>query len=153
MSGFLTFMDRYRDEAACIAALAELRWPNGFVCAGCAGRLAYQLATRPRVFECAGCGRQHSVTAGTVFHRTRTPLRKWFAAAWLIGQDKRGVSALFLARELALRYDTAWLMAHKLRHGLSEDPARLLRGFLEADETFIGGRGRSDKSRTQHGQP
>ena len=49
-----------------------------------------------------------------------TPLRKWFAAAWLIGQDKRAVSALFLARELALRYDTAWLMAHKLRHGLSE---------------------------------
>jgi hypothetical protein len=50
------------------------------------------------------------------------PLRKWFAAAWQIGQDKRGVSALFLARELALRYDTAWLMAHKLRHGLSERP-------------------------------
>src|SRR6266849_6232330 len=72
MSGFLTFMDRYRDEAACIAALAELRWPNGFICAGCAGRLAYQLAARPRVFECADCGRQHSVTAGTVFHRTRT---------------------------------------------------------------------------------
>jgi hypothetical protein len=47
MSGFLTFMDRYRDEAACIAALAELRWPNGFICVGCAGRLAYQLAARP----------------------------------------------------------------------------------------------------------
>jgi hypothetical protein len=64
------------------------------------------------------------VTAATVLHhtRTRTPLRKWFAAAWLIGQDKRGVSALFLARALALRYDTAWLMAHKLRHGLSERP-------------------------------
>src|SRR6516162_9376090 len=51
ISGFLTFMDRYRDEAACIAALAELRWPNGFICAGCVGRLAYQLAARPRVFD------------------------------------------------------------------------------------------------------
>ena len=110
VSGFLTFMDRYRDEAACIAALAQLRWPKGFICAGCAGRLAYQLAARPRVFECADCGRQDSVTAETVFHRIRTPLRKWFAAAWLIGQDKRGVSALFLARELALRYDTAQLV-------------------------------------------
>src|SRR6516164_7353483 len=70
MSGFLTFMDRYRDEAACIAALAELRWPNGFICAGWRG---YQLAARPRVFECADCGRQHSVTAGTVFHRTLQP--------------------------------------------------------------------------------
>src|SRR3979411_719032 len=139
MSGFLTFMDRYRDEAACIAALSDLAIPNGFVCAGCAGRLAYQLATRPRVFECAGCGRQHSVTAGTVFHRTRTPLRKWFAAAWLIGQDQRGVSALFLARELALRYDTAWLMAHKLRHVLSERPEYPLEGLIEIDESYYGG--------------
>ena len=144
VSGFLTFMDRYRDEAACIAALAELRWPNGFICAGCAGRLAYQLTCRPRVFECAGCGRQHSVTAGTVFHRTRTPLRKWFAAAWLIGQDKRGVSALFLARELALRYDTAWLMAHKLRHALSERPEFPLDGLLEIDESYYGGRGKRE---------
>ena len=144
MSGFLTFMDRYRDEAACIAALAELRWPNGFICGGCAGRLAYQLAARPRVFECADCGRQHSVTAATVLHRTRTPLRKWFAAAWLIGQDKRGVSALFLARELALRYETAWLMAHKLRHGLSERPEYPLDGLIEIDESYYGGRGKPE---------
>ena len=144
MSGFLTFMDRYRDEAACIAALAKLRWPNGFICAGCAGRLAYQLAARPRVFECADCGRQHSVTAATVLHRTRTPLRKWFAAAWLIGQDKRGVSALFLARELALRYETAWLMAHKLRHGLSERPEYPLDGLIEIDESYYGGRGKPE---------
>src|SRR6516165_9865839 len=144
MSGFLTFIDRYRDEAACIAALAELRWPNGFTCVGCAGRLAYQLAARLRVFECADCGRQHSVTAGTVVDRTRTPLRKWFAAAWLIGQDKRGVSALFLARELALRYDTAWLMAHKLRRGLSERPEYPLDGLIEIDESYYGGRGKPE---------
>jgi hypothetical protein len=80
----------------------------------------------------------------TVFHRTRTPLRKWFAAAWLIGQDKRGVSALFLARELALRYDTAWLMAHKLRHGLSERPEYPLDGLIEIDESYYGGRGKPE---------
>jgi transposase-like protein len=142
MSGFLEFMDGYRDEAACIASLARLRWPAGFLCAGCAGRTAYQHSGRPRVFECAGCGRQHSATAGTVFHRTRTPLRKWFAAAWLMAQDKRGVSALFLARELALRYDTAWLMAHKLRHALSERPEYPLDGLLEIDESYYGGRGK-----------
>jgi hypothetical protein len=142
MSGFIAFLDRYRDEAACIAALAQWRWPSGFVCVGCAGRAAYQLASRPRVFECAGCGRQHSVTAGTVFHRTRTPLRKWFAAAWLLGQDKRGVSALFLSRELALRYDTAWLMAHKLRHVLSERSEYRLDGLIEIDESYYGGRGK-----------
>jgi transposase-like protein len=144
MSGLLAFMDGYRDEAACIAALAQWRWPEGFLCIGCGGRRAYQLAARPRVFECAGCGRQHSVTAGTVFHRTRTPLRKWFAAAWLMAQDKRGVSALFLARELALRYDTAWLMAHKLRHALSERPEYLLDGLVEIDESYYGGRGKPE---------
>jgi transposase-like protein len=144
MSGFLTFMDRYRDEAACIEALAQWRWPEGFVCAGCAELRACQLSSRPRVFECAGCGRQHSVTAGTVFHRTRTPLRKWFAAAWLMAQDKRGVSALFLARELALRYDTAWLIAHKLRHGLSERAEYPLDGLLEIDESYYGGRGKPE---------
>ncbi len=66
---------------------------------------------------------------------------KWFLAAYLMGRDKRGVSAKFLQRELVVAYQTAWTMAHKLRHGLSEDPTRPLRGFLEADETFIGGRG------------
>ena len=81
------------------------------------------------------------VTAGTVFHRTRTDLAKWFLAADLMGRDKRGVSVKFLRRELGVAYQTAWTMAHKLRQGLNEDPARPLRGFLEADETFIGGRG------------
>jgi transposase-like protein len=62
-------------------------------------------------------------------------------AAYLLGNDKRGVSAKFLQRELDVCYPTAWTMAHKLRHGLSEDPAQPIGGFLEADETFIGGRG------------
>jgi hypothetical protein len=59
--------------------------------------------------------------------------------AWLIGQDKRGVSALFLARELALRYDTPWLMAHKLRDGLSERPEYSLDGLIEIDESYYDG--------------
>src|SRR5207302_9814679 len=116
-------------------------WPGGFVCSGCGGRQAWRLKARPRIYECGTCHRQESVTAGTVFHRTRTDLSKWFVAAYLMGRDKRGVSAKFLQRELGVAYQTAWTMAHKLRHGLSEDPARPLRGFLEADETFIGGRG------------
>lgn len=144
MKGLVAFLDRYRDEAACIAAVAKLRWPEGFACGGCDGRRAYQLAARPRVFECAGCGRQESVTAGTIFHRTRTPLRTWFIAAWLMAQDKRGVSALFLSRELDLRYETAWLMAQKLRHALSESADRRLAGLVEVDETYYGGRGKPE---------
>lgn len=141
MAGLLDFAVRFGTEERCIEHLAGLRWPGGFVCSGCGGRVAWRLKARPRVYECGRCHRQESVTAGTVFHRTRTDLMKWFLAAYLMGRDKRGVSAKFLQRELAVAYQTAWTMAHKLRHGLSEDPTRLLRGLLEADETFIGGRG------------
>jgi transposase-like protein len=141
MAGLLEFAARFGTEVRCIEHLAGLRWPGGFVCAGCGGRQAWRLKARPRVYECVACHRQESVTAGTVFHRTRTDLAKWFLAAYLMARDKRGVSAKFLQRELAVAYQTAWTMAHKLRHGLSEDRACSLRGFLEADETFIGGRG------------
>ena len=141
MGGLLEFVARFGTEERCIEHLAGLHWPGGFVCAECGGREAWRLKTRPRVYEGSKCHRQASVTAGTVFHRTRTDLAKWFLAAYLMGRDKRGVSAKFLQRELGGAYQTAWTIAHKLRHGLNEDPAHRLHGFLEADETFIGGRG------------
>ena len=141
MTGFLAFCDKYKDEPTCIQALADLKWPDGFTCDKCQGRKAYHLASRPRLYECSACGHQHSVTAGTIFHKTRTDLRIWFMAAYLIGHDKRGVSAMFIHREFAIRYDTAWLMCHKLRHALTDDsPDFLLDDFVEVDEAFYGGR-------------
>src|SRR5271168_4567675 len=141
MAGLLEFAARFGTAERCIEHLAELRWPDGFVCSGCGGRAGGLAAEGTSAGLGGTCHRQESVTAGTVFHRTRTDLSKWFVAAYLMGRDKRGVSAKFLQRELGVAYQTAWTMAHKLRHGLSEDPARPLRGLLEADETFIGGRG------------
>lgn len=141
MGGLLDFVARFGTEEQCIEHLATLRWPGGYVCPRCDGRTAWRLKARPRIYECSACHHQESVTAGTVFHRTRTELPKWFLAAYFIGRDKRGVSAKFLERELDVAYQTAWTIAHKLRHGLSEDPARPIAGFLEADETYIGGRG------------
>ena len=103
MAGLLAFAARFATEEGCIEHLADLRWPGGFVCSGCGGREAWRLKARPRVYECAKCHRQASVAAGTVFHRTRTDLSKWFLAAYLMGRDKRGVSAKFLQRELGWR--------------------------------------------------
>ena len=94
MSGYLAFVDKYRDESSCINGLAALKWSYGFSCDKCQGQKAYHLASQSRLFECAACGHQHSIAAGTVFHKTRTPLRKWFIAGYLIAHDKRGVSAL-----------------------------------------------------------
>jgi transposase-like protein len=141
MAGILDFVARFGSEEACLVHLAELRWPDGYACQKCGGREAWRLTARPRIHECTTCHHQESVTAGTIFHRTRTALPKWFVAAYLMGCDKRGVSAKFLQRELGVAYQTAWTMTHKLRHGLTEDAACPLSGLLEADETFIGGRG------------
>jgi transposase-like protein len=141
MSGILEFMTEFGDERQCINYLAELRWPDGYVCSACGGCKAWRLKSRVRVYQCTACAHQESVTSGTIFHRTRTPLPKWFLAAYLMGRDKRGVSAKFLERELEVAYQTAWSILHKLRHGLSEDPAQPLGGYLEADESYIGGRG------------
>lgn len=141
MSGILEFMKQFGDEQQCIEHLAGLRWRDGYLCSACGGRKAWRLKSRPRVYQCTASAHQVSVTSGTIFHRTRTALPKWFFAAYLMGRDKRGVSAKFLERELEVAYQTAWSILHKLRHGLSEDPDQPLRGYLEADESYIGGRG------------
>ena len=124
-----------RAEERCIEHPAGLRWPDGFVCSGCGGRPAWRLRARPRVYECGTCNGPESVTAGTVFHGTRTDLSKWFLAAYLMGRDKRGVSAKFLQRELGVAYQTAWTMGTSWPR-VGEDPAIWLRGFLEADEIY-----------------
>src|SRR5665811_1962682 len=73
------FQEAFPDEACCAAFLVRRRWPNGFVCPGCAGRRAAALKSRAYTYECANCGRQTSITAGTAMHRTRLPLTAWFA--------------------------------------------------------------------------
>ena len=89
--------------------------------------------------ECAGCGRQASVTAGTIFHDTRKPLRVWFRAAWLVASQPNGISALTLQRQLGLgSYRTAWTWLHKLRRAMVRPGRDRLKGIVEIDETYFG---------------
>ena len=90
MAGLREFVVQFGTEQQCIEHLAGLRWPGGFACAGCGRTPGVAAEGAPRVYECATCHRQESATAGTVFHRTRTDLTKWFLAAYLMGRDKRG---------------------------------------------------------------
>src|SRR5438105_2016054 len=153
MAGLLDFAARFGTEERCIEHLAGLHWPGGLVCSGCRGRVAWRLKARPRVYECGTCHRQESVTAGTVFHRTRTDLTKWFVAAYLMGRDKRGVSAKFLQRELAVAYQTAWTMGAQVAPRAERRPrptaARVSRGGRDLHRRPR----RSDQFRTQHGPP
>ena len=115
----IEFQQRFSNEAACVEYLFAARWPQGFRCPGCGNGKAWQLQTKPWTWECAGCGKQTSVTAGTIMHHSKLPLTTWFWATYLMATHSNGISALQLQRQLALgSYKTAWLMCAKLRRSM-----------------------------------
>jgi transposase-like protein len=134
------FMDWFPDEGACLRYLERLRWPDGFVCPQCGEPGQPYRASRNRLV-CPACRAQCSVTAGTIFEKTRTPLRSWLAAVWYVTNQKHGVSALGLKRVLGLgSYQTAWTMLHRLRRAMVRRERERLAGVVEVDETYVGGR-------------
>ena len=127
----------FATEEACRAYLTRLRWPAGFRCPHCGSDKAWPVRG---LWECAGCGRQTSVIAGTIFQDTRTPLPVWFRAMWCVTTQKNGASASGLQRVLGLKeYRTAWTMLHKLRRAMVRPGRDLLTGRVEIDECYIGG--------------
>lgn len=151
---FFEFQERFRTEEDCFHHLYKLHWSDGFRCPKCGHTKAYFMKKR-KVFQCANCQNQTSLTANTIFHKTRTPLRKWFWAVYVIGSDKRGCSAKRLSRLINVSYPTAWLMIHKVRKAMKDRDARYkLNQFIEMDDSFFGrksagkrGRGASNKSK------
>ena len=132
------FERRFSSEDACRAYIEAIRWPDGFRCRVCDGNSA--VIVRKGLYQCRGCRRQTSVTAGTIFQDTRKPLVMWFRAMWYVTSQKNGASALGLQRVLGLgSYETAWTWLHKLRRAMVRPDRDRLRGWIEVDETFIGG--------------
>ena len=132
------FQAWFRTDADCLDYLEWLRWPCGFVCPICGHEGGWRLGDGR--FRCCGCGGRTSVTAGTIFDRTRTPLTVWFNACWLLAIGKDGMSALSLKRTLDIgSYQTAWAMLHRLRSVLVRPGRDRLTGLVEVDETYIGG--------------
>jgi len=133
------FGSLFADEASCRAYLVRLRWPNGFRCPRC-GSTKQPWLTARGLMHCGACGRQASVTAGTVFEGTHKPLRDWFRAMWFVTSQKHGASALGLKRVLELgSYETAWTWLHKLRRAMVRPGRDRLTGAVEVDETYVGG--------------
>jgi transposase-like protein len=118
----LDFQKRFETDAACREHLFKIRWPEGITCPRCGGKDFYTI-TKRNVYECKACRRQVSLTAGTIMRGSHTPLHKWFWAVYLAAQDKRGISALFLKRELHIAYQTAWTMLHKIRTAMGTGTA------------------------------
>src|SRR2546428_4858411 len=101
------FQARFRDDEACRTYLAACRWPEGFRCSRCEQAEVFALPRR-RLWQCKTCGRQTSLTAGTVLHRTRLPLTVWVWATYLMTTPTPGLSAGPPPPPLRLRYQTAW---------------------------------------------
>lgn len=133
------FQAWFRTDAGCPDDLQWLRRLTGFVCPACLGRDGWRLGDgRPKW---TACGVRCSVTAGTIFDRTRTPLTLWFTACRLFATGKDGFAALSLTRTLdAGSYQTVCAMLHRLRAVLVRAGRERRAGAVEVDETYIGGR-------------
>jgi Transposase zinc-ribbon domain len=133
------FRSWFPDEVACREYLAGLRWPQGFSCPSCGSGGCWR--TGAGLWMCAECGLKTSATAGTIFHRSHTPLSTWFAAIWFVTSQKNGVSARGLQDALGFgSYETAWAWLHKLRRAMVRPEREQLSGVVELDQSFLGGR-------------
>lgn len=137
--GLHEFLEKYATEEQCRQALYALRWPTGYVCPACGNTTGCQLKQRP-VYQCHKCHHQTSLTAGTIFHGTKLPLKKWFLAIYLLTQRKKSTSALQLSREIGVNYNTAWTIKHKLMQVMMErERGKTLSGRIEMDDAYLGG--------------
>jgi len=132
---------QFADEKKCRAYLEALRWPDGVECPRCLSKKVYRILDRDQ-FDCDSCRYQFSVTVGTIFKDTHLPLWKWFLAVYLMIESKKAMSANQLKRTLAVSYKTAWYLCHRVRKAVEETNREMLKGTVECDETYIGGKRR-----------
>lgn len=135
----LTLLDRFHSEERCLEYLEGLRWPKGVRCPRCDSEKVSRIVKRAQ-FDCDSCRYQFSVRVGTIFHDSHLPLRKWFAAVYLMCEAKKGVSANQLKRTIGVAYKTAWYLCHRIRTAMKDADTTPLEGSVEVDETFIGGK-------------
>lgn len=135
-------IEKFNTEDECRAHLEKLCFPDGLTCLRCGSKKVWEYKHR---FEylCADCKYHFTVTAGTIFHDSHVKLTKWFYAIHLIVNAKKGLSAMQLMREIGVSYKTAWYLAHRIREAMKDESSETLKGTIEADETFVGGKAKN----------
>jgi len=152
----MNLLDIYKElntEAKCLTFLEHMRWPDGVKCLSCQSsritpitakgklnRKTKQRGPDRELYQCNECRFQFTATTGTIYHDTHLPLSKWFLAIALITESKKGISANQLSRALGVQYRTAWYLAHRIRKAMVEADPPKLKGTIEIDETYIGGK-------------
>jgi transposase-like protein len=138
----INLIERYGDDKKCRRYLEALKWPDGMFCPRCSGTTISRIYDRDQ-FDCDTCRYQFSVTAGCIFDGTHLPLWKWFLAVYLILESRKAISANQLKRSLAIgSYKTAWYLCHRIRRAVLEATKSKLKGVVEIDETYVGGKQR-----------
>ena len=138
------FEKQFPDDDACLGFIKNARWPNGIFCDNCKRVTKHHKITDRKVYSCDFCGTQVSPTAGTIFHKSPTPLKSWFYAIFIMASTRCGISAKQLERELGVTYKTAWRMFSQIRKLMAED-INPLTGLVEIDDTYIGGKAHGGK--------
>ena len=129
-----------------------MRWPSGYRCDNFGHDKYCELKAR-QLFQCNQCYYQGLLTSGTLFSASKLPLNIWFLAIYLITQEKNGISALELSRQLGISYNAAWSMKHKLMQAMKErDDKTPLNGYIQLDDVYWGGVQRGIRGRGAKGK-
>lgn len=142
----LEFERAYATEELCRKTLAQMRWPDGFRCSECGHDRAYELRCRPSL-ECARCGRQVSLLAGTIFHGAKLSLVVLFRIVYMIVAEKNGTNAMAISRQIGVSHRTALLWVRKVRSIMERRPRTKLSGRVEVDESILGGPAKGTRGR------
>jgi len=152
----MNLLDIYKElnpEDKCLTFLEHMRWPDGVKCLACDSDRITRITSKGKtskktcktgpdrkLYQCNECRFQFTATTGTVYHDTHLPLAKWFLAIALITESKKGISANQLHRALGVNYRTAWYLAHRIRKVMVETDTPKMKGIVEIDETYVGGK-------------
>jgi transposase len=140
------FDHEFPNDDACLEYLFKERYPDGVYCPKCQKITKHHRVKDRTCYCCDYCGNQVFPTAGTIFHKSPTPLRIWFQAMYLMASTRCGISAKQIQRETGVTYKTAWRMFKQIRTLFNEDTNHL-DGHVEVDETYIGGKRRGKRGR------
>ncbi len=141
-NNLIQLTEKFSNENDCRKFLEQLRWKDGKpVCPYCNYHISYRIEGGKR-YKCANkdCHKKYSVTVGTIFENSKISLRKWFIAIYLVTSHKKGISSHQLGRDLGVTQKSAWFVLHRIREMLKDKAPEMLKGTVEVDETYVGGK-------------
>jgi len=149
----IEIFERFPDQQACISHLERIRWGDAPHCPHCGSVKVARKRENHLVgrWNCHGCRSSFNVISGTLLEKTKVPLQKWFLAIGLMVNAKKSLSSHQLARDLHLNQKTALYMQERLRAIMLDTDTDLLKGIVEADETYVGGKPRKGRKRDDDG--